>query len=100
MRTVKIAEAKNNLSRHLAYVKRGGTVRILDRDTPVADLVPIERVPAGPGDDDALLASLEERGVIRRGTPGALPGDRIRPGPADREGRLMSALLEERRGSR
>lgn len=100
MRTVKIADAKNNLSRHLAYVKRGGRVRILDRDVPVADLVPIEPRLAEAGDDDALLSSLERRGLIRRGTGGPLPENLLAPGPPDRKGRLMAALLADRRSGR
>ena len=58
MKTVNISDAKNNLSRHLEYVRRGGRVRILDRNTPVAELVPIEP-GAEPADDEELLADPE-----------------------------------------
>ena len=99
MRSVKIGDAKNNLSRHLAYVRRGGRVRIFDRDTPVADLVPVEQVD--PSDADAqLLAELERAGLVRRGESAALPRDLLRPGPRDQKARLRHALLEERRRSR
>jgi antitoxin (DNA-binding transcriptional repressor) of toxin-antitoxin stability system len=98
MRTVKIADAKNNLSRHLAYVKQGGRVRILDRDHPIADLVPVEQ--SGGGDDDALLADLERRGILRRGKGGPIPRELLRPGPRDAKGRVLSALLEERKNGR
>jgi prevent-host-death family protein len=37
---IKIADLKNNLSRHLARVRRGGEITVLDRDTPVARIVP------------------------------------------------------------
>lgn len=99
MRSVKIAEAKNNLSRHLAYVKRGGRVRIFDRDKPVADLVPVEASSA-TGTDEELLADLERSGMLRRGKPGPLPREILAPGPRDRGARLRRALLEERRRSR
>ena len=99
MRTVRIANAKNNLSRHLEYVRRGGRVRILDRNTPVADLVPIEPAQAG-SDDDALLTNLEQRGLIRRGSSGPIPRDLLRPGPGRGKARVVAALLQERRGGR
>jgi antitoxin (DNA-binding transcriptional repressor) of toxin-antitoxin stability system len=42
-------------------VKRGRHLRILERDTPVADLVPIEQ-DAGGVDDGVHLAQLERKG--------------------------------------
>ncbi len=99
MRRVKISDAKNNLSRHLQYVRRGGRVRIFDRNTPVADLVPVEE-DLSPDDDDAVLASLERRGIVRRGKPGPVPKEILEPGPADPEERVLGALLDERRRGR
>ena len=46
MRSVKIAELKARLSEHLRYVRRGHVVTILDRDTPVARVVPMEGADA------------------------------------------------------
>lgn len=40
MKTVGIADLKARLSEHLRYVRRGREVTILDRDTPIARLVP------------------------------------------------------------
>ena len=98
MKVVKISDAKNNLSRHLAYVRRGGRVRIMDRATPVADLVPVE--PATGSDDDAaILRDLERRGLVRRGRAGALAPELLRAGPG-RRAEVLAALLEERSGSR
>lgn len=45
MKTVGIADLKARLSEHLRAVRRGRTVTIVDRQTPVARLVPYE---AGP----------------------------------------------------
>ena len=54
MREVRIADLKARLSEHLRYVRRGHDVTVLDLDTPVARLVPVEprvgltiRRPAG-----------------------------------------------------
>ena len=99
MKTVNISDAKNNLSRHLEYVRRGGRVRILDRNTPVAELVPIEP-GAEPADDEELLAALERRGLARRGKGGPLPAALLRPGPGGPKAGVVEALLAEREDSR
>jgi prevent-host-death family protein len=95
MKTVKVSEAKNNLSRYIKYVRRGGRIRILNRDTPVADLVPVE-TSADTNDDELLLASLERRGLLRRGKRGPLPPELLRPGPGAPRSGVLDALLEER----
>ena len=41
MKQARIAELKNNLSRYVARVRAGETITVLDRNTPVARLVPI-----------------------------------------------------------
>jgi len=41
-KSVRIAELKTNLSAYVRRVKRGETVTVMDRDTPVAKLVPID----------------------------------------------------------
>ena len=59
MRTAKISELKARLSAHIEYVKRGEEVLILDRDTPVARLV-----PAAPIDnEDTWMRSLIAKGA-------------------------------------
>ena len=98
MRVAKIGDMKNNLSRHLEYVRRGGRVRILDRDTPVADLVPIES--SSEGEDDALLLKLERQGLLHRGCGGPLPAELLRRGPGGPHTGAVEALLAERRSGR
>lgn len=44
---VKIAELKDNLSRHLRAVERGGEVVVTDRDRPIAKIVPMTPGPRG-----------------------------------------------------
>jgi antitoxin (DNA-binding transcriptional repressor) of toxin-antitoxin stability system len=55
MKQVRIVELKAGLSEHLRYVRRGHVLIVLDRDTPVARLVPVE-APTG-------LASRRPMGV-------------------------------------
>ena len=59
MKKARIAVAKNNLSRLIDDVKRGETVLILDRDTPVARLEPIGR--------DLDLSAARMSGLVSRG---------------------------------
>ena len=40
MTNVGIAELKARLSKHLRSVRKGGSVTVLDRDTPIARIVP------------------------------------------------------------
>jgi len=40
MSDVRIADLKARLSEHLRAVRNGGTVTVLDRDTPIARIVP------------------------------------------------------------
>lgn len=49
MKAVKIAELKSRLSRHLRDVRRGAVVTVMDRETPIARLVPIA------SDDDVII---------------------------------------------
>jgi prevent-host-death family protein len=41
MSNVRIADLKARLSQHLRSVRDGATVTVLDRDTPVARIIPI-----------------------------------------------------------
>jgi prevent-host-death family protein len=41
MTDVRITDLKARLSEHLRSVRSGGTVTVLDRDTPIARIVPI-----------------------------------------------------------
>lgn len=88
MRTAKISELKAKLSAHIQYVKNGEEVLILDRNAPVARLV-----PAGPGaDEDGRMKRLVAKGIV---TPAKTPrpkGYRL-PRPT---GRVISDEVMER----
>jgi prevent-host-death family protein len=96
MKTATISEAKNHLSELLARVKQGETVLILDRDKPIARIVPIE---AADRTDDARLAELERRGIVRRAVK---PPRKTLPPPIELpEGvSVLDALLRDREDAR
>src|SRR5512139_601378 len=99
MKQAKISDLKNNLSRYIAYVRKGGVVRVMDRERPVADLVPLTRSEQGDGEMGAILADLERKGVVSRGTDSLPKGffDRALPTAATS---VVAALLDERRDGR
>lgn len=79
MSNVRIADLKARLSEHLRAVRKGRTLTVLDRDTPVARIVPV------------ATDSLELRKATRQ------PADlRLPPRPAKATDSL-AILVEERR---
>lgn len=81
-----ISQTKNTLSALLEKVKAGETVLILDRDTPVATLMPVS-LP-----DNASFLRLIKTGAISPGArkPGSLPQ------PVKSKESALKALLQER----
>ncbi|HEU4926112.1 MAG TPA: type II toxin-antitoxin system prevent-host-death family antitoxin [Vicinamibacterales bacterium] len=79
MSDVRIADLKARLSEHLRTVRNGGTLTVLDRDTPVARIVPYTTQP------------LEIRKAKRRLRDLKLP-----PRPARRTD-SVALLVEDRR---
>ena len=84
MKQTRIAELKARLSHYLRAVRRGETVIVLDRETPVARIVPVRQ----PG--------LR----MRKPAPGAPRPNQILPPPSDLELDTLELLLEERQGQR
>lgn len=94
----KISMVKNQLSRYLERVRRGESVRILDRDTPVALLVPVAAKATLDSDGDgeaALLAQMERKGLVRC-AGGTLDPVLLEEEPAGRSAGVLQALLEDR----
>jgi prevent-host-death family protein len=86
MKQVRIADLKARLSEYLRAVRRGETIAVLDRETPIAQIVPIR-------ERSALH--------VRKPLPGAPPLNRVRrPEPAKLEIDIVELLLEERQGYR
>jgi len=61
MKRVKIAELKDQLSRHLREVERGGEIEVTDRDRPIARIVPVT------GDGDRVVVRAVWGARRRRG---------------------------------
>jgi antitoxin (DNA-binding transcriptional repressor) of toxin-antitoxin stability system len=95
MKRARIADLKNNLSRYLRHVRAGDTVVVMDRDQPIAQLVPLRRAGAGVAADEERLRRLETRGLIRRGT-GGLPCWLGKRRPPRFRGSVLRDVLEER----
>lgn len=79
---VGIAELKSRLSHYLRAARRGRSVAVFDRDTPVARLVPYAA--------NGLLIREHARGAARLGDVPLLP-----PLPIRQD--IVDVLLEERR---
>lgn len=87
MNTVRIADLKARLSEHLRAVRRGRTLIVLDRDTPIARIVPYTK------EADALQ--------IRKPRPGAPRlADVPLPPPLKLKIDILDLLAEERQSHR
>ncbi len=86
MKQVRIAELKARLSEYLRAVRGGESIAVLDRDTPVAQLIPVR-------ERSALR--------VRKPAPGTPPPNRV---PVPKRAKLnvdvVQLLLEERQGHR
>jgi len=95
MKTANIATAKNQFSRLIEQVKQGETIIILDRNSPVARLQPLEA-------EDPLLSKLHATGLlqppaVKLDIDAFLSAPRVTLSGKDS---LTGAILEEREESR
>jgi prevent-host-death family protein len=97
MNVVSITEAKNRLSALIDRVKAGETVLIVDRGRPVARL---ESALAAAEPDEGRIARLERSGVARRGKNRLVQKILKEEPPRAKDGSVLQALLDERRGGR
>jgi prevent-host-death family protein len=99
MKRATISQTKNQLSALLERVKRGEEILILERDLPIARIVPVQAVEER--DKDSMLSELERRGVVRKGrrAPDAKLSARLGP-PPDASGDIVATLLAEREEGR
>jgi prevent-host-death family protein len=73
MSKVGIAELKARLSEHLRKVRKGQTLVVLDRDTPVARIVPY-----GPESPLAMRRATRKPGELRLPPPPSTPTDSLK----------------------
>jgi prevent-host-death family protein len=99
MNRVRISELRDHLSRYLDHVRAGGRILVLDRDRPVAEIVPVAPIRSDKGVDEARLAALEREGLISRGT-GRVPAQLLRSTQAGKGAKVLQALLDERAAGR
>jgi prevent-host-death family protein len=86
-RKVKISELKAKLSEHLRHVRRGHTITVMDRDTPIAEIVPLPKENEKP-----------KIKYINVPEPGLKLGDlRLKPMDPPIEADAVEILLEMRR---
>lgn len=96
MKTATITEAKNGLSALIDRVKAGESVVITDRGVPVAVLEPA----SGRVDLEERLASLERRGLVRRGKGVVDPSAILARRPVPMPGTDAVGLVREDRDAR
>ena len=87
MKSVGVAKLKARLSEYLRRVREGAEVTVLDRETPIARIVPVTGGPT------PLSVRRPRRGAP---PPGRVPLPRPLPLPVD----VVALLLEERQGER
>jgi prevent-host-death family protein len=87
MKGVQIAELKSRLSEHLRKVRAGRTVTVLDRNTPIARIVPY----AESGSSLAVRAPLAGAPALK---------DVVLPSPLRLRRDIVALLLEERQRDR
>jgi len=69
MKAVRIAELKARLSEYLRAVRRGETIAVLDRETPVAEIVPVRAANALRIRKPAAGAPAPNRLPLPKGSP-------------------------------
>jgi len=96
MKRVNVAAMKSRLSQYLAYVRKGGAIRIYDRDQPVADLIPLdERHQGSRGALESVIDVHVRNGVVDRGSGRLKLPRRIRSKKS-----IVEAIVQERREGR
>ena len=101
MNAVNISTLRRQLATVLDSVRHGATVEILDRNIPIARLVPVEpATEARRGAIPPWLERLARAGVVKLGTMKGVPEilEKRPPGPAKTG--ALEALLEDRRTGR
>jgi len=98
MKKANVAELKNRLSHYLSRVKRGETVLVMERTTPIARIVPAAPPSQMSSDEtEAWLKRLETNGVLRLGARKGLQGVIGNVSSSRRPVGAVKTLLEDRK---
>ena len=96
MKNATISKLRDSLSQYLARVRRGETVIVFDRKTPIARIEPI----AAMNDYPEWAKEAVRRGIL---TPPRIRDNQrvtLPPFTPKKPARVLEALLEERRSGR
>ncbi len=99
MKKTVMSQLRNRLSEFLDHVRAGGHVLVLDRDKPIAEIIPVKTGGGGAGPDGERLAALQRDEVVR-GPSRPLPRELLNIAPPGTGAGVLAALLEERESSR
>jgi len=88
MKSIRIADLKAHLSEHLRSVRRGHSLTVLDRETPVAKIVPYR------------TEQKKESLAVTRRKKSVATGRVALPPPLALKRDVVELLLEERQGDR
>lgn len=97
MKRAKISELRNHLSRYLDQVRRGEVIEVVDRNIPIARVVPpVPESRKVSQEDQALIKRLVRSGHVKAGTLKGVPEilKNLPPGPA--KSGVLEALLSDR----
>ena len=97
MKRARISELRDHLSRYLEQVRRGETIEVVDREIPVARVVPaVSGSRKARQRDKALIKRLLRSGQVKSGPLRGVPEilKRLPAGPT--QSGVLEALLSER----
>jgi prevent-host-death family protein len=101
MQRANVSTLRANLSKLLRAAKRGETVEIIERDTPIALLVPVSSVTRNSTAElPAWAERLRRKGGARFGDLKKVDLSKIHPPTSDRDLGGVRAIVDERRDGR
>ena len=93
---VGIVALRKNFLRYIDRVMDGESILVMDRNQPVAQVVPLGSKGRGLASAEGRLTRLERKGLIRRGT-GASIKWLLKRRPPKLKGSVLQDFLDERR---
>jgi prevent-host-death family protein len=96
MKQAKISELRDRLSHYLRRVRQGETIEVVNREAPIARLVPVAPSTREPG---TWARRLQQAGLVK---VGPMKGVReiLQKKPVRKKTGVLDALLQQRREGR